>query len=254
MRHIMSRVLMMPIAVLAWLWPTMALAQSSPARPAVLVELFTSEGCSDCPPADTVLQHLEAGAAGAEVIVMGEHVTYWDRLGWKDRFSADVFTGRQEDYGRHFRLGSVYTPQMVVNGQAELVGSDEARARREIAKAAQQPAAKVALTPLPDDAVAIAASGFPDQARGASVILAVTETHLDTDVQRGENGGRKLHHTGVVRSLTLVGRVGNGNYASQAHYRLDPSWKRENLKIVVFLQDQVSRRIWGAAAVPPVAR
>ena len=122
------------------------MAAAPPATP-VVVELFTSEGCSSCPPADLVLQRLEAGIGvpGAYVIALGEHVTYWDRLGWKDRFSADVFTRRQEDYTWQFRSDSAYTPQMIVNGQAEFVGSDEARARREILKAAQGPAAKVDL-------------------------------------------------------------------------------------------------------------
>jgi hypothetical protein len=221
-----------------------------PAVP-VLVELFTSEGCSDCPPADEVLQRLEAGVAGVEVVVMGEHVTYWDRLGWKDRFSADVFTQRQEQYGRRFHLNSVYTPQMVVNGQAEFVGSDEARARREIVSAAKQTAPKIELRLAGGDSLAITASGLPAQAKGAEVILAVTETRLDTDVQRGENGGRKLRHTGVARSLKTVGRVSNANYSAVASYRLDPSWKRENVKLVVFLQDPVSRKILGAAAVRP---
>jgi hypothetical protein len=226
-----------------------AYAQSS--SPAVLVELFTSEGCSDCPPADVVLQHLEAGVPGAQVVVMGEHVTYWDRLGWKDRFSADVFTQRQEAYGHGFRLSSVYTPQMVVNGEAEFVGSDETRARREILKAARQETAKIELKSTPGDTLAISASGLPPQARGADVVLAVTETHLDTDVARGENRGRKLVHTGVVRKLAVVGRVENTSYSTQARYTLDPAWKRENVKLVVFLQDPGSRKIWGTAAVHP---
>jgi hypothetical protein len=121
---------------------------ASPSPTPVIVELFTSEGCSSCPPADVVLQRLEAGIGipGAAVIALGEHVTYWDRLGWKDRFSAEAFTKRQQDYTWQFRNESAYTPQMIVNGQAEFVGSDERRAQREILKAAQAPTAKVDLT------------------------------------------------------------------------------------------------------------
>ncbi len=219
----------------------------------VVVELFTSEGCSSCPPADLVLQRLEAGVGvpGAYVIALGEHVTYWDRLGWKDRFSADVFTKRQEDYTWQFRTDSAYTPQMIVNGQAEFVGSDEQRARREILKAAQGPAVKVDLA-LAGDLVNIKATGLPAGVKDADVILAITESHLDTDVQHGENGGRKLRHTGVVRSLANVGRIDNpkdGNYAAQAHYHLDPAWKPENLKLVVFLQSRGTKKIWGAGAI-----
>lgn len=227
-----------------------AIAQS--ATP-VVVELFTSEGCSSCPPADLVLQRLEAGVGvpGAYVIALGEHVTYWDRLGWKDRFSADVFTKRQEDYTWQFRTDSAYTPQMIVNGQAEFVGSDEQRARREILKAAQGPTAKVDLG-IAGGLVNINATGLPAGAKDADVLLAITESHLDTDVQHGENSGRKLRHTGVVRSLANVGRIDNpkdGNYAAQVHYRLDPTWKAENLKLVVFLQSRRTKRIWGAGAI-----
>src|SRR5579872_5070701 len=193
----------------------------------VIVELFTSEGCSSCPPADAVLERLEAGGA----IVLGEHVTYWDHEGWKDRFSAEAFTLRQEEYVRRFHIDSAYTPQMVVNGEAEFVGSDEGRARREIAKAARQPEAKVELS-LDDGGVLIKVAQLPAAAKDADMILAVTETRLDTDVHGGENGGHKLRHTGVVRSLATVGRVDGkaGDYSARTRYRLDPSWKRENLK------------------------
>jgi hypothetical protein len=230
----------------------LAMGAAQPATP-VVVELFTSEGCSSCPPADLVLQRLEAGVGvpGAYVIALGEHVTYWDRLGWKDRFSADVFTKRQEDYTWQFRTDSAYTPQMIVNGQAEFVGSDEQRARREILKAAQAPAAKVDLA-ITGDMINIKTTGLPAGAKDADVLLAITESRLDTDVQHGENGGRKLRHTGVVRSIASVGRIDNpkdGNYAAQAHYHLDPSWKPENLKLVVFLQSRKTKKIWGAGAI-----
>jgi hypothetical protein len=218
------------------------------AAPPVIVELFTSEGCSSCPPADVVLQRLEAGVPGAEVIVLSEHVTYWDRLGWKDRFSGDVFTQRQEAYSQRFRLSGVYTPQMVVNGQVEFVGVDEARARKEIAKAASRQAGRVELN-ADANSVAIRASDLPPEAIGADVILAVTETALDTDVRRGENSGRKLRHTGVVRNLSVIGRVDKANFSGHTQLRLDPAWRRGNLKLVAFIQDRSTRRIWSAGAV-----
>jgi hypothetical protein len=237
-----------------WLLASAALprAATPPATP-VVVELFTSEGCSSCPPADLVLQRLEAGIGvpGAYVIALGEHVTYWE-LGWKDRFSADVFTWRQEDYTGQFRSDGAYTPQMIVNGQAEFVGSDEARARREILKAAQAPAAKVDLAIAARDMVSIKATGLPTSAKDSDVVLAVTESRLDTDVQHGENGGRTLRHTGVVRSIATVGRIDSpkdGNYAVQARYHLEPSWNSENLKLIVFLQSRGTKRIWGAGAI-----
>ena len=149
------------------------------------------------------------------------------------------------------RTDSAYTPQMIVNGQAEFVGSDEQRARKEILKAAQGPTAKVDLA-IAGDLVNIKATGLPAGVKDADVILAITESRLDTNVQHGENGGRKLRHTGVVRSIANVGRIENpkdGNYAAQALYHLDPTWKPENLKLVVFLQSRKTKRIWGAGAI-----
>jgi hypothetical protein len=241
------------VVVLASLTAALALAEP-PAPVPVVVELFTSEGCSSCPPADDVLAKLEGrqAIAGADVIALGEHVTYWDRLGWKDRFSAEAFTARQEDYGRRFHLGSVYTPQTVVNGEAEMVGSYESRVRSAIQKAAKEGHARVDLSRQPGDSVAFKVTGLAPEAKGADVVLAVTEGHLETSVARGENGGRKLRHTGVVRSLAVVGHVDslkNGAYASQARFHVDPSWKRENVKLVVFVQDHASRKILGAAAI-----
>ncbi len=238
----------MSLRTVSWLAAAcLAVAPAHAAAP-VIVELFTSEGCSSCPPADAVLERLEAGGA----IVLGEHVTYWDHEGWKDRFSAEAFTLRQEEYVRRFRINSAYTPQMVVNGEAEFVGSDEGRARQEISKAAREAKAKVELAP-DDGGVVIKIAELAAGAKGADVILAVTETRLDTDVRGGENGGHKLRHTGVVRSLSIVGRVDGkaGDYSARARYRLDPSWKRENLKLVVFVQDRASKKIWGAAAISP---
>src|SRR5712691_315708 len=107
----------------------------------ILVELFTSEGCSDCPPADTVLGQLirTQPIGGAEIIGLGEHVDYWDRLGWKDRFSSAALTGRQQLYQARFRTESIYTPQIVVDGRAELVGSDTNAARRAIERSLTSP-------------------------------------------------------------------------------------------------------------------
>jgi len=237
----------MSLKTASWLVVMACLAAPAPAQ--VIVELFTSEGCSSCPPADAVLARLENSG---DAIVLGEHVTYWDRLGWKDRFSAETFTQRQEEYVWRFRIESAYTPQMVVNGQAEFVGSDEGRARQEILKAAREPKARVELSPK-DGEVAIKVAELPAAAKGVNVILAVTETRLDTEVRGGENGGHKLRHTGVVRSMATVGRIDgkSGIYTAQAHYRLDPSWKRENVKLVVFLEDRASKKIWGAAATSP---
>jgi len=136
------------ISAVCWLSPLCVLAQSSPPprRTPVLVELFTSEGCSDCPPADALLAELDAKqfAPGAEAIVMSEHVTYWNHLGWRDPFSLDTMTQRQEAYVRRFGLDSAYTPQAVVDGATQFVGSDGRAMLAAVSKAAAKP--KMSLT------------------------------------------------------------------------------------------------------------
>lgn len=225
---------------------------SAQQRTPVIVELFTSEGCSSCPPADDVLTRLDRDqpVPGVEVIALSEHVDYWNQLGWKDRFSSALFSRRQEDYGKIFRLESVYTPQMVVNGQTQVVGSDWADATKAIRAAAQAPRASVIMAMKNSDTVSYQITQLPAQlfkdARGVDIILAVTEGNLETSVGGGENGGRRLHHTGVVRSLTTLEKLG-----SDAHLNLNPEWNRSNLRVVLFVQDHGTRRILGAGAVRP---
>jgi hypothetical protein len=256
-----------------WMLLTLALVQAadSPAgaaaqKTAIVVELFTSEGCSDCPPADTLLATLVAKQpAGAQVIGLGEHVDYWDRQGWKDRFSSATLTDRQQIYGAHFRLDSVYTPQMVVDGQTEFVGSDSRSAASAIERAIRSPHASVRIDV--DDADRPAASGrsvdarsivvrvtvsnMPPPGRGehADVVVAVTEDHLRSNVTAGENHGRSLSHTAVVRSMTTIGPA-VGEAPVTAQIPIAASWNRDELNIVAFVQEQHGRSIVGAAAMP----
>src|SRR5262245_25901355 len=174
----------------------------------IVVELFTSEGCSSCPPADALLQKLldAQPIAGAEVVALGEHVDYWDRLGWKDRFSSAALTKRQQQYADRFNLPSIYTPQVVVDGRSELVGSDGDAARRTIARARQTPhgVLRIAIESRAASVVAVAidVADLP-ASRGdrADIIVAITEDGLRSNVTRGENHGRVLAHAAVVRSL-----------------------------------------------------
>src|SRR5438132_8543629 len=155
-------------------------AATAPKPTPVLVELFTSEGCSSCPPADALLRTLADAQpiAGAEIIALSQHVDYWDRLGWKDRFSSAAFTNRQQQYGRAFNIGSIYTPQMVVDGREQFVGSDASRARRAIGTALSAPHAVVSialdLTGPDRVAVTVTARDLPDRSRGdrAETVLA----------------------------------------------------------------------------------
>jgi hypothetical protein len=228
-------------------------------RTPVVVELFTSEGCSDCPPADAVLARLVADQpiAGAEVIALGEHVDYWDQLGWKDRFSSAALTNRQQTYGSHFNLDSVYTPQMVVDGRAQLVGSDAGAARRAVerAAAAGHASATLHIDAQSDRAIAVTVNvaGVPRPGRGdrAEVELAITEDAVVTEVKRGENHGRTLTHAAVVRSMTTIGQVAvDGTAAAHAEIPLGADWRRDRLKAVAFVQEQRGRAILASAVAP----
>lgn len=227
----------------------MVAAQS---RAPVVVELFTSEGCSSCPPADALLMRLARGVPDVDVIPLSEHVDYWNSLGWKDPFSAQLFSARQQDYGRLFRLESVYTPQMVVNGEVQFNGSDRTRAEQEIRKAAQAPHAAVELGRLNDETVRMKIDGLPPGTKNADIFLAITDTFLQTDVPNGENAGRHLQHTGVVRNLTNVAHLDAKKavgYSADAKINLNPAWRTPNVKLVLFVQDRASRRIVGAATL-----
>jgi hypothetical protein len=228
------------------------------ARTPVLVELFTSEGCSSCPPADTLLANLDAQQpiAGAEVIALEEHVTYWDQLGWVDPFSGLQYTERQQDYAASRHDGGVYTPQMVVNGQAEFVGSREREARQAIEKAAVQAHAEITISneapKKPNESQFKVAVGKLSEPKGgqAEVYLAITETGLHSAVKAGENSGVEVHHSAVVRVLKKVGSVDAGKepaFSAEPSIKLDKNWKRENLRAVVFVQEKRDRRIFGSA-------
>jgi hypothetical protein len=229
-----------------------------PVRP-VIVELFTSEGCSSCPPADALLARLDQQQrlGNAEIIALEEHVDYWDQLGWRDPFSSSEWTLRQQDYAAAFKNGGVYTPQMVVDGRAEFVGSSQSQARSAIADAGLQPKANVAISikeAAPSQVqIRIEVKMLPVPAPDdAQVWLAVTESGLHSNVLRGENAGEDLHHAAVVRSLRKVGDAKTSlesSYSGRQETRLDAGWKRENLRFVVFVQDPKSRHILGAASV-----
>jgi hypothetical protein len=220
----------------------------------VIVELFTSEGCSSCPPADNLLARLPRAFPDIEVIPLSEHVDYWNNLGWKDRFSAQLFTLRQQDYGRTLNLQNVYTPEMVVNGAAECSGSDQYSVQREIRKAAEGPKAAASLSMAQAGVVHIVVDRIPPVVKNADVFVAITESNLESLPTRGENSGTRLRHIGVVRNLTSVAHLDtkkSTNYVADAKLNLSPEWRMENLQYVVFVQDRASRKIVGAATLRP---
>ena len=176
--------------------PAMAFAGERP----VVVELFTSQGCSSCPPANAFLNEISMGRS--DVLPLAFHVTYWDRLGWKDPFSLEAATIRQDSYGHRFGDGS-YTPEMVVDGMVGLVGShrDEVNAAIENAKRGQHTAADVEVDKAGENVAIRIGSGV---GRGRVLLIGFDHEHT-TKVGRGENGGRTLAESNVVRSIRPVG-------------------------------------------------
>jgi hypothetical protein len=227
----------------------------------VLVELFTSEGCSSCPPADELLTRLEQTqpVAGAEVIALSEHVDYWNRLGWTDPYSSAEFSKRQNDYASAFQTDEVYTPQMVVDGGVQFVGSNSNRAREAVDVAARDSKAVVTVSLASEDraaasiTLAVRVAGLPERWKGdsARVLLAITESGLRSNVASGENAGRRLTHSAVVRRLSRLGDINSGEsgaFAAQPVVRIEKAWKRDSLRAVVFVQDRSSLRVLGASA------
>jgi len=228
-------------------------------RVPVLVELFTSEGCSSCPPADRVLATLIAQqpVPGALVIGLSEHVDYWDHQGWRDPYSSAGFTGRQQTYAREkFGRDQVYTPQLVVGGQEQLIGSDYNAAVQSIAHvAAEGSTVNLTVTTEPHERslVVHAVGATLNNARideDVDVWTALTEDGLSHPVLAGENTGRTLAHTAVVRTLVSAGRWPRPSPHSEFRttLTLDPTWRTDQLRVVAFAQSRSTRRVLGAAS------
>ena len=181
--------------------------ETSTQKVPVLVELFTSEGCSDCPPADKLLQQLDATQpiAGAQAIVLSEHVTYWDHQGWRDPFSLEEMTARQQEYVDRFGLKSSYTPQAVVDGAQQFVGSDARAMGKAVTEAAERPKQRIMIEGAhwENGAVVFAVHGAADS--GARLVAAIAADATHSEVARGENAGRTLHHVAVVRAMKQFG-------------------------------------------------
>jgi hypothetical protein len=215
------------------------LLTSTPRTP-VLVELFTSEGCSSCPSADRALEQLaqQQPVEGVELIALGFHVDYWDYIGWKDAYAAPEYNERQRHYAQGGDDNRVYTPQMVVDGEHSFVGN-ERQAREWAAAAARQPKVPLQLTArVEGDGVVVRVRLDAAPTRGLQLWAALAEDGLSSDVKRGENAGRKLAHTAVVRTLVMLPtpKAGEGGFISEARLKLEPGWKREKLRVVTALQ------------------
>jgi hypothetical protein len=248
--------LVFAISAVAAIAPLGAQSQNDNGRVPVLLELFTSEGCSDCPPADRLLEALDRtqSVAGAEVIVLSEHVDYWNRLGWKDPFSSPQFSARQSAYASHFHLDSVYTPQLVVDGRLQFVGSDGREAKAAIEKERREQKLAIAISHVvrtSDQVTAhieIPATQNQPGGRAPVVYVALADNKAESQVARGENAGRALAHVAVVRYLARLDTVRADNqFDKQVTLSIQPGVGTNGLRIVAFLQDPGSGHILGAA-------
>jgi hypothetical protein len=231
----------------------------------VLVELFTSEGCSDCPPADALLQRMEQQPLrGIEIIPLEEHVDYWNRDGWVDPFSSMEWTTRQREYVAHVGGNSPYSPEMVVDGESHFVGSNGRQAQLAIEKAASEPKTLVTITPgQPDskdaESFAVSVGKLEGNAAGdvAEVWLAITEDGLHSSVTVGENAGHALSHVATLRLLRKIGVAAANkepnSFAGDPKVKLNSRWKRENLHVVVFVQERKSLKVLGATTAKVVS-
>jgi hypothetical protein len=233
--------------------PAVAASPDDNGRRPVLVELFTSEGCSSCPPADALLARLDADqfVDGARAIVLSEHVTYWDQQGWRDPYSLDVVTYRQQDYADHFGLSSPSTPQVVVDGTAQFLGTNERALTRTVTQAALSPKQELTIgnAQLSGDTVHFAVHSAAAPRAMLVAVLAEDETH--SIVSSGENAGRTLHHVAVTRVLKKM----DANFADgrPITLKLPGSSKSSSpgnavpLRLVVFLADKHSGQVVAVA-------
>ena len=225
-------------------------------RQPVLVELFTSEGCSSCPPADALLEALDRDQpiAGAQIIVLSEHVDYWDHQGWKDPFSSAALTARQVDYVHRFGRDEPYTPEMVVDGSAECNGSDAPKAESAIRQAMREPKVgiRIRAAAAGDRVVTIEVDPLPEgKTHKVSVYVAHATDSGTSDVLNGENKGRTLRYVSIVRDIQEIGSIrGKATFTKQL--LLGTTKAPAGSRLIAFVQEPGNGRVWGAAmyAIP----
>lgn len=242
-------------AVLLVAGPAAAQSDGATARSGVLVELFTSQGCSSCPSANRFLSELKDRDG---IVAVAWHVDYWDTNGWTDSFSDPAFSERQISYARNFENDRVYTPQMIVDGRVEFNGNDRDRVRAAIEDANTR---RKAVLRLEADYSAenrdILVTTLhvhrlpPAHSKQTSrVVLAITEDNLKVSIAQGENRGRTLMHDAVVRWARVVGAVHGGTFEESIRVPINPAWKRADLRLVAFVQQGSTRYVLAARSIP----
>jgi hypothetical protein len=249
-----SVLLVVGIVVAACTCPAQdTLPPSSSERVSVLAELFTSEGCSSCPPADRLLESLDTQPMpGVEIIVLSEHVDYWNHDGWTDPYSSADFSERQRVYAKQLKLAEVYTPQLVIDGRRQMSGNNVKEAESALRDSRTLPKTELHITHTTADPgrlrveIESAAATLPG-VHALDVYLVLALNHAESQVTRGENANRHLTHTAVVRKIKRVGKVVSGRPFSQnVELKIDAQTNPHDLRLVAFLQDADSGRVFGA--------
>ena len=234
--------------------------QKAPSATPVLIELFTSEGCSSCPPADLLLQKLDASQpiAGVQLIVLSEHVTYWDHDGWKDPNSSPTLTDRQSSYEGPLGENTVFTPQLIVDGTQQMRLGNAQQIKDLLQKAAATPKLSIRIGQVTADAgtpTALRAHIETDtnfDKHNADVYVAIALDRVESQVLRGENGGRHLVHVAVVQELTKVGKLQKGKTFTHAlQLKLKPGTDVKNVRLVALVQESGPGKVLGAAVRKP---
>jgi hypothetical protein len=228
----------------------LAALENHQARTPVLLELFTSEGCSSCPPADRLLQELDGKqpVEGADLIVLSEHVDYWNRLGWTDPYSSAQFSARQQDYSDKYHFDGVYTPQLAVDGRFGLVGSDARAAEAAIRKAMREPKIDLRIVQAARKGNQVTATVELPAAAGQAGVLyvALADDRAESHVSRGENAGRALSHVAVARSFQQLGRVDLAQRSAKAVSLAVPqNAGASGLRVIAFVQDAKTGHVIG---------
>lgn len=210
-----------------------------------VVELFTSEGCSSCPPADEIVAKIEKESAGKPVYILAFHVDYWNRLGWKDQFSSAAYSQRQSKYADWLHLSSVYTPQAVVNGKKEFVGSEEGTLRSSIKSSLAIPSAEmITLSDLKTDAGKVSVHyRVAGDSKNSTLLIALVQKNAVSKVLKGENAGSTLSHVQIVKDVqsTDLSTGSSGNVLLPL-----PANVKGGLELIAFVQKKNSGEITGA--------
>ena len=215
-----------------------------------LVELFTSEGCSSCPPADKIVEEVQKNYTDKNVLVLGYHVDYWDKLGWKDIFSDPLFTERQEYYSNIFHLNSIYTPQVVVNGKTEFVGSNKNKLVNSIDEQLQEkPGSSIKLKANQNNTGKIEVSYSIDnnKSKKDQLILLLIQKMATNKIKRGENEGSTLYHINIVRKISYLTMPVN---EETTEIELPAELKKEDVFIAGFIQDRSTGQIKAILSSP----